>query len=83
VVTICPGRLRIAPEDAGNSSERKKFPGGEQAHEDVVSAAMRTLDRGGGLVIPGAVNKFAAFAERFIPRSQVARLIKKISKPPS
>src|SRR5258708_21365307 len=83
VVTICPGRLRVAPEDAENSGERKKVPGGEQAHEDVVNEAMRALERGGGLVIPGAVNKFAAFAERFIPRSQVARLIKKISSPPS
>ena len=83
VVTVCPGRLRVAPEDVEAGSERKKFPGGEQAHEDVVSEALRVFDRGGGLVIPGAINKFAAFAERFIPRGQVARLIKKISKPPS
>jgi len=83
VVTLCPGRLRIAPEDAESSSERKKFPGGEQTHEDVVAVALRALDRGGGLVIPGGMNKFAAFAERFVPRSKVARLIKKISKPPS
>jgi short-subunit dehydrogenase len=83
VVTVCPGRLRVAPKDVENVKERKKFPGGEQTHEDVVSAALRSLDRGGGLVIPGAINKFAAFAERFIPRGKVARLIKKISKPPS
>jgi short-subunit dehydrogenase len=83
VVTVCPGRLRVAPEDVENGKERKKFPGGEQTHEDVVGAALRRLDRGGGLVIPGAINKFAAFAERFIPRGKVARLIKKISKPPS
>lgn len=83
VVTVCPGRLRVAPEDAENSRERKKFPGGEQTHEEVVNEALRVLDRGGGLVIPGAINKFAAFAERFVPRSKVARLIKKISKPPS
>jgi short-subunit dehydrogenase len=83
VVTLCPGRLRVAPEDAESSSERKKFPGGEQTHEDVVAEALRALDRGGGLVIPGGMNKFAAFAERFVPRSKVARLIKKISKPPS
>ena len=83
VVTVCPGRLQVSPEDAENSGERKKFPGGEQTHEDVVSEALRALDRGGGLVIPGAINKFAAFAERFIPRGKVARLIKKISKPPS
>ncbi len=83
VVTLCPGRLRVAPEDVGAAGERKKFPGGEQSHEDVVNTALRTLDSGGGLVIPGAVNKFAAFAERFIPRGQVARFVKKISKPPS
>jgi short-subunit dehydrogenase len=83
VVTVCPGRLRVAPEDVESGSERKKFPGGEQTHEDVVNEALRKLDRGGGLVIPGAINKFAAFAERFIPRGKVAKLIKNISKPPS
>jgi short-subunit dehydrogenase len=83
VVTVCPGRLQVAPEDADDSGERRKFPGGEQTHEEVVREALRAFDRGGGLVIPGAINKFAAFAERFIPRSKVARLIKKISKPPS
>jgi short-subunit dehydrogenase len=83
VVTVCPGRLQVAPEDIEKDSERKKFPGGEQTHEEVVREALRALDRGGGLVIPGAMNKFAAFAERFVPRSKVARLVKKISKPPS
>jgi short-subunit dehydrogenase len=83
VVTVCPGRLQVAPEDIADSSERKKFPGGEQTHEDVVNQALRKLDGGGGLVIPGGVNKLAAFAERFIPRSKVAKLIKNISKPPS
>jgi len=83
VVTVCPGRLRVAPEDVEKATERKKFPGGEQDPEDVVSEALRVFDRGGGLVIPGAMNKFAAFAERFVPRSKVARLVKKISKPPS
>lgn len=83
VVTVCPGRLQVAPEDVHDNSERKKFPGGEQTHEAVVSEALRALDHGGGLVIPGAMNKFAAFAERFVPRSKVARLVKKLSKPPS
>jgi short-subunit dehydrogenase len=83
VVTVCPGRLQVAPEDVGDGSERKKFPGGEQKHEDVVNEALEKLDRGGGLVIPGAINKFAAFAERFIPRSKMAKLIKNLSKPPS
>ena len=83
VVTLCPGRLRVAEEDIEEGSERKKFPGGEQSHEDVVNEALRALDRSGGLVIPGAMNKFAAFAVRCVPRSKVARLIKKLSKPQS
>src|SRR6185436_1979805 len=28
VVTVCPGRLRVAPEEIESGSERKKFPGG-------------------------------------------------------
>ena len=82
VVTVCPGRLRVAQEDVEPGRERKKFPGGKLTHEAVVSEALRALDRGGGLVVPGAVNKFAAFAGRFVPRSKIARLIKKVSQPP-
>jgi short-subunit dehydrogenase len=79
VVTVCPGRLRADPEEPDNG-DRKKVPGGEQAHEDVVRKALQALDRGGGLVIPGAANKFAAFAERFVPRGKVARLVAKMSR---
>lgn len=82
VVTVCPGRLAIAEEDIDPTKERKKMPGGEQTHELVVTEALRKLGNGGGLVIPGGVNKFAAFAERFVPRGKIARLITKISKPP-
>ena len=79
VVTICPGRLRADPEEP-EEGERKKVPGGEQTHEEVVRLALRSFDRGGGLVIPGAMNKFAAVAAKLIPRSRVARLIGKMTK---
>ena len=82
VVTVCPGRLRVADEDVEPGKERKKYPGGEQSHEEVVAAALAALERGGGLVIPGGFNKLVAFAERFVPRGKVAKLMKKISKPP-
>src|SRR5260370_37970373 len=79
VVTVCPGRLRADPDEP-STAERKKVPGGEQAHEDVVRQALEVFDRGGGLVIPGVANKFAAFAERFVPRGKVARLVAKMSR---
>ena len=78
VVTLCPGRLRADPEDA--DGERKKVPGGEQSPQEVVRAALQMLDRGGGLVIPGATNKLMASAQKLIPRRRVARLIGKMTK---
>jgi short-subunit dehydrogenase len=82
VVTVCPGRLKAAPEgEAAPRGARKKFPGGEQAHEDVVAQTLRMLDSGGGLLIPGFVNKFANLAERFFPRRLVSKAIGKMSRP--
>ncbi len=80
VVTLCAGRLRRDREDL-ETTERKKVPGKEQAHEEVVAEALKKLDRGGGLVIPGGLNKFAAFAVGLVPRSKIARLAKRLSKP--
>jgi short-subunit dehydrogenase len=79
VVTVCPGRLCADPDEAGE--ERQKFPGGEQSHEEVVIESLKVLDAGGGLVVPGFVNKFSIFAQRFIPRSVVPKLVAKMSKP--
>jgi hypothetical protein len=79
VVTVCSGHLRADPEEP-EEGERRKVPGGEQSHEEVIRLALRKLDRGGGLAIPGAKNKFAAFAVAFAPRSRLARLIGKMTK---
>jgi short-subunit dehydrogenase len=80
VVTVCPGRLRPNPEESPDP-ERKKFPGGEQAPGDVVAATLKMLDGGGGLLVPGLMNKFANLAERFFPRRLVAKAIGKMSRP--
>jgi len=81
VVTVCPGRLRVSPEDIEGTLVKKTFPGGEQSYEEVVNATLRKLAQGGGLVIPGTANKLLAFAERLIPRSQLASVVGKMSKP--
>lgn len=77
VVTVCPGRLKPEVED----KQRKKFPGGEQTHEEIVSATLKRLDRSGGLLVPGLMNKVAIFAERFLPRRLVAKGAGKLSRP--
>jgi short-subunit dehydrogenase len=82
VVTVCPGRLKAAPKgDETNGPPRKKFPGGEQAHEEVVDLTLKMLDDGGGLLIPGVVNKVANVAERFFPRRLVTKGIGKLTRP--
>lgn len=82
VVTVCPGRLRAIPEDEeGQNEKRKKVPGGEQAHEDVVAETLSALDRGGGMIVPGFINKFSVFAQRLIPRSIVPKIVARLSRP--
>jgi short-subunit dehydrogenase len=80
VVTVCPGRLKPDPEESPDQ-QRKKVPGGEQDGAAVVAASLKMLESGGGLLVPGAVNKIANFVERFFPRRLVAKGIAKMSRP--
>ncbi len=79
VVTVCPGRLCRTQND-GSEKVRAKWAGIYQTPEDVVDDALRVLANGGGLTVPGALNKFSVFAQRLIPRSLVPRLVAKLSK---
>jgi short-subunit dehydrogenase len=80
VVTVCPGRLH--KKENGDSAQpvRGKWTGTYQNPADVVSDALRVLANGGGLTVPGALNKFSVFAQRLIPRKVVPRLVAKMSK---
>jgi short-subunit dehydrogenase len=80
VVTVCPGRLRKS-ENAGSRQRVKgEWAGGYQSHEEVVLDALRVLANGGGLTVPGALNKFSVFVQRLIPRRLVPRMVAKLSK---
>jgi len=80
VVTVCPGRLH--KKQSGDSAQpvKGKWPGIYQSPEDVVRDALHVLANGGGLTIPGALNKFSVFAQRLIPKRVVPRLVAKLSK---
>jgi uncharacterized protein len=80
VVTVCPGRLRKS-ENAGSRQRVKgEWAGVYQSHEEVVLDALRVLANGGGLTVPGALNKFSVFVQRLIPRRLVPRMVAKLSK---
>src|SRR5580692_9418460 len=80
VVTVCPGRLRKNQNQESEQRARGKWAGIYQSPDEVVEDALRVLANGGGLTVPGALNKFSVFAQRLIPRSFVPRLIATFSK---
>jgi hypothetical protein len=80
VVTVCPGRLRKNRNDESEKRARGRWAGIYQSPEEVVEEALRVLANGGGLTVPGALNKFSVFLQRLMPRKLVPRLIAKFSK---
>jgi hypothetical protein len=80
VVTVCPGRLRKNQNGEAMQPVRGKWAGIYQSPDEVVEEALRVLANGGGLAVPGALNKFSVFAQRLIPRRVVPRLVAKLSK---
>jgi uncharacterized protein len=80
VVTLCPGRLHKNENGHSQLPVRGKWVGIYQTPEEVVEDAIRVLANGGGLTVPGALNKFSVFAQRLLPRRIVPRLVAKLSK---
>jgi uncharacterized protein len=79
VVTLCPGRIRANSRE--NRASARTFPGMYQSAEKVAQKALRKLDRGGGLVVPGILNGFGASAAHLLPASVLAKLVAKLSRP--
>jgi short-subunit dehydrogenase len=80
VVTVCPGRLRKTENATSTQRPRGDWAGVYQSHEEVVFDALRVLANGGGLTVPGALNKFSVFVQRLIPRKLVPRMVAKMSR---
>jgi short-subunit dehydrogenase len=80
VVTVCPGRLRKNENGHSEQPVRGKWAGICQTSEEVVEEALLVLASGGGLTVPGALNKFSVFVQRLIPRKLVPRMVAKMSR---
>lgn len=78
VVTLCPGRLRS--DERPTPKQDRKFWDVQQDYGEVIEEALKSLKTGGGLVTPGAANKFALFAQRFIPRQAIPKIVSKLSR---
>jgi short-subunit dehydrogenase len=80
VVTVCPGRLHKNGNDESEQRPRGKWVGIYHSPDEVVEDALQVLANGGGLTVPGALNKFSVFAQRLMPRRLVPRLVARFSK---
>ena len=81
VITLCPGGTRTNFFAAGSYKRKSTLPGGLQAPEEVVADALRSLDAGGGLVVPRFLNKMSVFMQRFLPRGTVAKIAAHLFRP--
>ncbi len=81
IVTLCPGRLCADAEAQAGQEARQKVPGREQEHAEVVAESLKKLEEGGGLVIPGRLNRLMVTGQRLIPLNAVPKLVAKKSKP--
>ena len=80
IVTLCPGRILPDGHKEEARNGNRKFGFIYQSPEDVVREALESLASGGGLVIPGLLNKISIFAQRLIPRRAVPALVAKMSR---
>src|ERR1700730_6878558 len=80
VVTVCPGRLHKNRKDESEPRARGKWAGIYQSPDEVVEDALRVLANGGGLTVPGSLNKFSVVEDLLMRRNLVPRLVAKFSK---
>jgi len=79
VTTLCPGPSRTNFAKAANIEKTKLFAKVMDA-DAVARIGYNALMRGRRVVITGTLNKFAACASKFLPRSYIAKIVKGISR---
>lgn len=77
IVTLNPGPVKTEFQAVAGTVMREDALGVRTA-EEVVAAALHRLERGGGTVTPGLVNRAAVAAVRIAPRSLVLRVARTI-----
>jgi uncharacterized protein len=77
VVTLCPGPVRTEFQEVAGTHLGPGAPG-VVPPETVVAAALRSLERGGGRVIPGRVNRLMTGIGQLLPQGLVLRTARTI-----
>ena len=73
VTALCPGPVRTEIFDAGSPGRPRRATGHDLEPAEVARFAVRAMERGQVVAIPGLVNKLMALAVRHSPRALVRR----------
>ncbi len=74
VTALCPGPTATDFQRRANIAASRLFSAKVMSAATVARAGYQGMMRGTAMVVPGAGNKFAAFASRFSPRMSLARI---------
>lgn len=81
---LCPGHVRTGFQVAAGFSTSDLSVPGELSAEKTVAIALRSYEQGKTVIVPGFINRLAAFFGRLLPRSVVARtsatMVKKLGR---
>ncbi len=76
---LCPGPVKTEFAEVGNVKLESVMPGFAWVDSpDVAEAGVKGLERGKGVVIPGAINKATAVGGQFTPRSVLLGLGRRV-----
>ncbi|MBE2211829.1 MAG: SDR family oxidoreductase [Xanthomonadaceae bacterium] len=82
VTAFCPGPVRTQFADRANAKRSALFRAGHLPDGDEVGrAAWQACMQGRRLVVHGALNKVQVFAMRFTPRTWLAKIVRRVSRP--
>jgi short-subunit dehydrogenase len=80
VTALCPGATRTGFWETANMQSPKLFKNHSMDAADVAAQGYDGMIRGKRIVVPGFLNKVMAASVRFVPRSFVTRVVRKIQE---
>ena len=82
VTAFCPGPVRTQFADRAHAKRSALFSGGHLPDGDEVGrAAWQAVMQGRRLVVHGLLNKLQVLAMRFTPRTWLAKIVRRVSRP--
>lgn len=78
VTALCPGPTKTGFAERADIRQSRLFESGVTDVETVARSGYRGMMRGESVVVPGWRNRLAVFGSRFLPRSAVTALVRKV-----